>query len=231
MVFAGIYPAHGDDYPELRDALDKLQLNDASLVYEPESSVALGFGFRCGFLGLLHMEIVQERLEREYDLDLLATAPSVEYRVTYDGRRRASSSTTRPSMPDAEQDRGDRRAVGARVRSSPRPLHRAIMELVDRRVAAPSGKMEYLDARHARATSMLRDAARRADRRLLRSAQVAAPRATLRSTTTSPTTAPANLVKLDVLVNGEPVDALSMIMHVDQRLDPGSRPWSRSCAR
>ena len=101
LVFAGIYPLGGEDYPLLREALEKLHLNDASFTYQPESSIALGFGFRCGFLGLLHMEIVQERLEREFDLDLIASAPSVEYRVNLTNGRGSVAVDNPALMPSA----------------------------------------------------------------------------------------------------------------------------------
>ena len=112
LVFAGIYPVSGEDYPLLREALEKLHLNDASFTYEPESSVALGFGFRCGFLGLLHMEIVQERLEREFSLDLIASAPSVEYHVIRTLGRGEVVVDNPALLPEPDRHRGDPGAVG-----------------------------------------------------------------------------------------------------------------------
>ena len=111
-MFAGIYPVSGEDYPLLREALEKLHLNDASFTYEPESSVALGFGFRCGFLGLLHMEIVQERLEREFDLDLIASAPSVEYHVNLHARPRRGRRRQPGAAAEPVRHRGHRGALG-----------------------------------------------------------------------------------------------------------------------
>ena len=139
MVFSGLYPVDGDDYPELREALDQLRLNDAALIYEPETSTALGFGFRCGFLGLLHMEIVRERLEREFDLELISTAPNVVYRIVMESG--AELIVTNPSDFPAEavpapSCRATRRARTARPSagrlprctsrsSGPRSSHRA----------------------------------------------------------------------------------------------------------
>src|ERR1035441_6883231 len=141
MVFSGLYPLDGDDYPELRDALDKLRLNDASLVYEPETSTALGFGFRCGFLGLLHMEIVRERLEREFNLSLISTAPNVVYRVVLESG--AELTVTNPSdFPDGKVAKIFEPVVRATI-LAPGEYIGTIMELCQGRRGALLG-MEYL---------------------------------------------------------------------------------------
>jgi GTP-binding protein LepA len=209
LVFAGIYPLRGDDYPLLRDALDRLHLNDASFVYEPESSVALGFGFRCGFLGLLHMEIVQERLEREFDLDLIASAPSVEYRVNTIHGTDALIVDNPAQMPDAgEIETISEPWVEAQV-LTPTEHIGPIMELATTR-RGEFKSMEYLDPTRVDLHFSMPLAELIIDfYDLLKSRS--SGYASLDYSYSG--YRPGDLVKLDVLVNGEPVDALSLIVH------------------
>jgi GTP-binding protein LepA len=209
LVFAGIYPLRGDDYPELRDALDKLHLNDAGFVYEPESSAALGFGFRCGFLGLLHMEITQERLEREFGLDLIASAPSVEYRVKVLHRADELVVDNPAQMPNA----GDIEAIGepwvAAQVITPTEYIGPLMELATMR-RGEFQNMEYLDPTRVNLHfemplgELIIDFYDLLKSRSSGYASLDYSYIGYR---------PGDLVKLDVLVGGEPVDALSLIVH------------------
>ncbi len=209
MVYSGIYPIDGSDYPALRDALDKLKLNDAALVYEPENSVALGFGFRCGFLGLLHLEIVTERLEREFDLDLIATAPSVIYRVVAEGG--VEHVVQNPSeFPDGKIAAIYEPLVNATI-LTPSDYVGTTMELCQQRRGSLQG-MDYLSE----------------DRVELRYKLPLAEIVTdffdqLKSRTKGYASLDykeegeqqADLVKVDILLNGEKVDAFSAIVHRD----------------
>jgi GTP-binding protein LepA len=208
MVFCGLFPIDSDDYPDLRDALEKLTLNDAALSWEPETSEALGFGFRCGFLGLLHMDIVRERLEREYDLELLATMPSVEYEVTL-----TDSSVIPIHSPDDMPD-------PARIASVREPFIRAsiltpkeyvgqIMELCQERRGEHSG-MHYLSAERVNLTydlplaEIVLDFFDQLKSRTRGYASLDYEIIGLRE---------SDLVKLDILLAGDPIDALSMLVH------------------
>jgi GTP-binding protein LepA len=208
MVFAGLYPLANDDYPELRVALDKLRLNDAAVVYEPESSVALGFGFRCGFLGMLHMEIVRERLEREYGLELLVTAPSVEYRVTTTDGGEILVENPSKLPPPNHIDTVYEPWVRADI-VSPTRFIGAIMELVVAR-RGTFRRMEYLDEQRVLLeyemplAELIVDFYDRLKSQTQGYASLDYHHMDDR---------PGDLVKLDVLVNGEPVDALSTIIH------------------
>ncbi|HEY0442617.1 MAG TPA: translation elongation factor 4, partial [Candidatus Limnocylindrales bacterium] len=212
LVFAGIYPVSGEDYPLLREALEKLHLNDASFTYEPESSVALGFGFRCGFLGLLHMEIVQERLEREFDLALIASAPSVEYHVVRTlgrGEIAIDNPALLPNPTDIEE------LLEPWVKLSvvtPSQYIGPLMELTTNR-RGTFMNMEYLDPKRVvlhfeiPLAELIVDYFDALKSRSQGYASMDYEELGYRA---------ANLVKVDILVNGEPVDALSLIVHRDK---------------
>lgn len=215
MVFSGLYPVDGDQYPELRDALDKLRLNDAALVYEPETSAALGFGFRCGFLGLLHMEIVRERLEREFDLSLISTAPNVVYRVVMeDGSEHA---VTNPSeFPEGKIGSVYEPVVRATL-LSPSEHIGAIMELCQGRRGVLLG-MDYLseDRVEIRYTLPLAEIIFDFFDQLKSRTRGYA------SLDYEPSgEQEADLVKVDILLQGESVDAFSQIVHRDKSREYG----------
>ncbi len=216
MVFAGLYPVDGESYPLLRDALERLKLNDASLTFEPESSIALGFGFRVGFLGLLHMEIIQERLEREYGLDLLATAPSVEYEVKLRNGKTVliDNPAAMPSPGEIEEIREPWMHINIIV---PSRYIGNIMELVTNRRGVYQ-EMIYLDEDRVQLkfdmplSELIVDFYDQLKSRSQGYASLDYSFAEMR---------PGDLVKLDVLVNGEPVDALSIITHRDDAYAKG----------
>lgn len=209
MVFSGVYPIDGSDYPALRDALDKLKLNDAALTYEPENSVALGFGYRCGFLGLLHLEIITERLEREFDLGLIATAPSVVYRVIAEGGEEYTVSN--PSeFPEGKIQSIFEPMVNATI-LTPSDYVGATMELCQQRRGSMQG-MDYLSEERVELRY-----------RLPLAEIVTDFFDQLKSRTRGYASLDykeegeqeADLVKVDILLNGEKVDAFSAIVHRD----------------
>ncbi|HHU48170.1 MAG: translation elongation factor 4 [Caldicoprobacterales bacterium] len=216
MVYSGVYPADGAEYEDLRDALEKLQLNDASLMFEPETSAALGFGFRCGFLGLLHMEIIQERLEREYNLDLVTTAPSVIYKVKKSNGELIEIANPTNLPPVEEIESMEEPVVKAQI-MSPSEYVGSVMELCQERRGVYR-QMEYIEETRVILTYELPlneiiydffDA--------------------LKSRTRGYASLDyeilgyqeADLIKLDILLNGEAVDALSLIVHRDKAYQRG----------
>ncbi|MBD5544385.1 MAG: elongation factor 4 [Lachnospiraceae bacterium] len=218
MVYCGMYPADGAKYPDLRDALEKLQLNDASLHYEPETSIALGFGFRCGFLGLLHLEIIQERLEREYNLDLVTTAPGVIYKV-HKSNGEVIELTNPSNLPDpSEIEYMEEPIVSAEIMVTSEFIG-AIMELCQERRGVYLG-MEYMEETRALLryelplNEIIYDFF---DALKSRSRGYASFDYELKGYEQS------ELVKLDMLINKEEVDALSFIVHKDSAYDRGRK--------
>ncbi|TXJ85363.1 elongation factor 4 [Streptomyces lavendulae] len=217
MVFSGLYPLDGSDYPELREALDKLQLNDAALVYEPETSAALGFGFRVGFLGLLHLDVIRERLEREFGLDLIATAPNVVYRVLMEDG--VEHTVTNPSeFPEGKIDEVYEPVVRATI-LAPTEFIGAIMELCQTRRGTLLG-MDYLseDRVEIRYTLPLAEIVFDFFDQLKSKTRGYA------SLDYEPTgEQSSSLVKVDILLHGDKVDAFSAITHKDQAYAYGVR--------
>ena len=215
MVYSGLFPLDGSDYPDLRDALDKLKLNDAALVYEPETSAALGFGFRCGFLGLLHLEIIRERLDREFGLDLIATAPSVVYEVLLDDG--SESVVTNPSeFPDGKIAAVSEPVVKATV-IAPSEYVGAIMELCQSRRGALLG-MDYLSPERVELRYTLPLAEIVFD---FFDALKSKTRGYASLDYEPAGQQESDLVKVDILLNGEPVDAFSAIVHRDSAYNYG----------
>lgn len=222
MVYCGIYPAEGESYNNIRDALEKLQVNDASLVFEKESSVALGFGFRCGFLGLLHMEIVQERLDREFDLDVIATAPSVIYKVNKKNGEQLEIQNPSDFPDEGSIESIEEPIVEASI-MTPKDYIGAIMELAQERRGVYEN-MEYLDKTRVTIKYLLPlneviydffDALKS------RTRGYASLDYELKGYQE------ADLVRMDILCNGENVDALSTIVHRDKAYERGRRMCER----
>jgi GTP-binding protein LepA len=222
MVFAGVFPTEGEDYTDLRDALDKLQLNDASLTFEPETSEALNFGFRCGFLGLFHMEIIQERLEREYDMDVVFTAPSVEYRVELeDGETLTISSPS--ELPDENMIQQILEPWMELTIFTPTDYYGVVMELVTKR-RGTFVSQEYPSPNRVQISF-----------EIPLSEIIVDFFDQLKSGTRGYASMdyqfkeyrPENLVKLEILVNGEPVDALTAIVHKEDAYYKGQALVSR----
>lgn len=216
MVFAGIYPVEGEDYDDLREALEKLQLNDASLQYEPETSQALNFGFRCGFLGLFHMEIIQERIEREYDLDIVVTAPSVEYEVNMlDGQTLCIDSPAH--LPDESLIEEIREPWMALEIFTPTEFYGTVMDLVTKRRGVFTGQ-DYPAPNRVQLNfeiPLSEIIVNFFDELKSRSHGYASMDYQFREYR------PGHLVKLEVLVGGEPVDALAAIVHEEDAYHKG----------
>ena len=216
VVFAGLYPVEGHQYPELREALEKLRLNDSSFFFEPETSAALGFGFRCGFLGLLHMEIVQERLEREFDMDLVTTAPGVLYRVTMTSGIVKEIDSPAKLPGTSEIQRIEEPVITAMI-LTPAEHVGATLQLCQEKRGVQK-RLEYLSSNRVLVTYELpfnEVVLDFYDRLKTLSRGYASLDYQVSGFWESP------LVKLDVLVNGEPVDALSMIVHRDTAYERG----------